>query len=74
MQAKKYCARWKERESLRDEIFEIVKEIVSVEREGETQREGGLGYTVNSRLWGRMLSRWPRSLVSSCFMDLTACQ
>lgn len=57
-------------ESQRDEIFELVKEIVSVER-----RKGkGLGYTVNSRLWGRMLSRWPRSLVPSCFMALTGCQ
>lgn len=60
------------RGSLRDQIFEMVKEIVSVEREREARR--GLGYTASSRLWGRMLSRWPRSLVPSCFMALTACQ
>lgn len=43
-------------------------------RERTREKERGLGYTVNSRLWGRVLSRWPRSLVPSCFMALTACQ
>lgn len=62
------CERGRETESLRDEIFEMMKEIVSVEAERV------LGYAVSSRLWGRVLSRWLGSLVPACFMALTACQ
>lgn len=58
----------KRERSLRDEIFEMVKEIVSVEA------GSGLGCAASSRLWGRVLSRWPGSLVPACFMALTACQ
>lgn len=53
-----------------DEMLGIVRRIVSVDKNKETEGVCGEG----GRMRGRMLSRWPGSLVPSCFMALTACQ